>query len=132
MQRIDTLYEGPSDVPPKTPARFGIVVRFSKDYRSSKRAIENIPIISPKGERIPLSELAKISLEDGPTMIFRQEGRRTVTVRTNIRGRDQGGFVAELRQRVQKKIKLPEGYEIRYGGQYENLARVGTRLAIVI
>ncbi|MBE8432292.1 efflux RND transporter permease subunit, partial [Leptospira interrogans serovar Pomona] len=94
MQRIDTLYEGPSDIPPKTPARFGIVVRFSKDYRTSQRAIENMPIISPKGERIPLSELAKVTLEDGPTMIFRQEGRRTVTVRTNIRGRDQGGFVA--------------------------------------
>ncbi|MDI7209260.1 efflux RND transporter permease subunit [Leptospira santarosai] len=132
MQRVDTLYEGPSDIPPKTPARFGIVVRFSKDYRSSQRAIESMPIISPKGERIPLSELAKVSLEDGPTMIFRQEGRRTVTVRTNIRGRDQGGFVAELRKRIQKKIKLPEGYEIRYGGQYENLARVGTRLAMVI
>ncbi|EQA36898.1 heavy metal efflux pump, CzcA family [Leptospira inadai serovar Lyme str. 10] len=132
MQRISTLYEGPSDIPPKTPARFGIVVRFSKDYRASQRAIENMPIISPKGERIPLSELAKITLEDGPTMIFRQEGRRTVTVRTNIRGRDQGGFVNELRKKVEAKVKLPEGYQVRYGGQYENLARVGARLATVI
>lgn len=132
MQRISTLYEGPSDIPPKTPARFGIVVRFSKDYRASKRAIESMPIISPKGERVPLSQLAKITLEDGPTMIFRQEGRRTITVRTNVRGRDQGGFVNELRKKVQQKIKLPEGYEVRYGGQYENLARVGKKLAIVI
>ncbi|PJZ66390.1 CusA/CzcA family heavy metal efflux RND transporter [Leptospira wolffii] len=132
MQRISTLYEGPSDIPPKTPARFGIVVRFSKDYRASKRSIEDMPIISPKGERIPLSQLAKITLEDGPTMIFRQEGRRTITVRTNVRGRDQGGFVNELRKKVQQKIKLPEGYEVRYGGQYENLARVGKKLAIVI
>ncbi|TGK03692.1 efflux RND transporter permease subunit [Leptospira selangorensis] len=132
MQRISTLYEGPSDIPPKTPARFGIVVRFSKDYRASKRAIEAMPIISPKGERVPLSQLAKITLEDGPTMIFRQEGRRTITVRTNVRGRDQGGFVNELRKKVQQKIKLPEGYEVRYGGQYENLARVGKKLAIVI
>ncbi|TGK14390.1 efflux RND transporter permease subunit [Leptospira stimsonii] len=132
MQRIDTLYEGPSDIPPKTPARFGIVVRFSKDYRTSQRAIENMPIISPKGERIPLSEVAQVTLEEGPTMIFRQEGRRTVTVRTNIRGRDQGGFVAELQKRVKQKVKLPDGYEIRYGGQYENLSRVGTRLMMVI
>ncbi|WP_411824777.1 efflux RND transporter permease subunit [Leptospira sp. 'Mane'] len=132
MQRVSTLYEGPSDIPPKTPARFGIVVRFSKDYRASQKAIENMPIISPKGERIPLSELAKISLEDGPTMIFRQEGRRNITVRTNIRGRDQGGFVAELQKKVKEKIKLPEGYQIKFGGQYENLSRVGTKLAIVI
>ncbi|GBF50209.1 heavy metal efflux pump [Leptospira ryugenii] len=132
MQRISTLYEGPSDTPPKTPARFGIVVRFSKDYRASKQAIENMPIISPKGERIPLSELADIQVVDGPTMIFRQEGRRVVTVRTNIRGRDQGGFVAELQKKVAKTIKLPEGYEIKYGGQYENLARVGKKLALVI
>ncbi len=132
MQRVSTLYEGPSDIPPKTPARFGIVVRFSKDYRASKQAIASMPIISPKGERIPLSELADITLEDGPTMIFRQEGRRTVTVRTNIRGRDQGGFVKELQKKVKEKIKLPEGYEIKFGGQYENLSRVGTKLAIVI
>ncbi|AOP33879.1 cation transporter [Leptospira tipperaryensis] len=132
MQRIDTLYEGPSDIPPKIPARFGIVVRFSKDYRTSQRAIENMPIISPKGERIPLSEVAQVTLEEGPTMIFRQEGRRTVTVRTNIRGRDQGGFVAELQNRIKQKVKLPDGYEVRYGGQYENLSRVGTRLMMVI
>ncbi|TGM20199.1 efflux RND transporter permease subunit, partial [Leptospira selangorensis] len=73
-----------------------------------------------------------IEVIDGPTMIFRQEGRRVVTVRTNIRGRDQGGFVSELQKRVKKKIKLPDGYEIRFGGQYENLARVGKKLAIVI
>lgn len=132
MQRVSTLYEGPSDTPPKTPARFGIVVRFSKDYRASKQAIENMPIISPKGERIPLSQLADIEVIDGPTMIFRQEGRRVVTVRTNIRGRDQGGFVSELQKRVKKKIKLPDGYEIRFGGQYENLSRVGKKLALVI
>lgn len=124
MERISTLYEG--------PWRFGIVVRFGKEYRSTIKAIENIPIISPTGERIPLSALAEISLIDGPTMIFRQQGRRTVTVRTNIRGRDQGGFVSELREKVNKELKLPEGYRIDYGGQYENLSRVGKKLVIVI
>jgi cobalt-zinc-cadmium resistance protein CzcA len=132
MNRISTLYEGPSDSPPKVPARFGIVVRFAQDYRASRLAIENMPIISPKGERIPLSALAEIKEIDGPTMIFRQEGMRNVTVRTNIRGRDQGGFVSELQKRIAKEVKLPDGYEIRFGGQYENLARVGTRLSIVI
>ncbi|NUM42682.1 MAG: efflux RND transporter permease subunit, partial [Leptospiraceae bacterium] len=124
MSRISTLYEG--------PWRFGIVVRYSNDYRSTIRSVKNIPIISSKGERIPLSNLAQIDLVDGPTMIFRQQGRRNITVRTNIRGRDQGGFVAELRKKVEKTIKLPEGYRIEYGGQYENLARVGKRLVMVI
>ncbi|MCC6275390.1 MAG: efflux RND transporter permease subunit, partial [Leptospiraceae bacterium] len=124
MSRISTLYEG--------PWRFGIVVRYSNDYRSTIKSVENIPIISSKGERIPLSNLAEVKLVDGPTMIFRQQGRRNITVRTNIRGRDQGGFVSELRKKVEQTIKFPEGYRVEYGGQYENLARVGKRLVIVI
>lgn len=124
MQRVSTLYEG--------PFRFGIVVRFSSQYRATIDAIKNIPIISPTGERIPLSQLAEINLLDGPTMIFRQEGRRVVTVRTNVRGRDQGGFVAELRARIEKEVQIPEGYRIQYGGQYENLSRVGKQLIWIV
>ncbi|TGL44746.1 efflux RND transporter permease subunit [Leptospira perdikensis] len=132
MEPVSNLYEGPMDTPPKDRAVFGIAVRFSKDYRESAREIASIPIISPTGERLPLSELAEITQEDAPTMIFRQDGKRTITVRTNVRGRDQGGFVNELRKRVTKEVKIPEGYEVKYGGQYENLARVGKQLAIVI
>ena len=123
-QRISTLYEG--------PWRFGIVVRYSSEYRSTVKAVENVPIISPSGERIPLSQLAEVKLIDGPTMIFRQEGRRNVSVRTNVRGRDQGGFVIELQKKVKEQIKVPDGYKISYGGQYENLNRVGAKLAKVI
>jgi len=122
--RISTLYEG--------PWRFGIVVRYSADYRASIKSIEDIPVISPKGERIPLAQLAEISLIEGPTLIFRQESRRNITVRTNIRGRDQGGFVAEAQKRVAEKVKFPPGYFIKWGGQFENLSRVGKQLAIVI
>ncbi len=122
--RISTLYEG--------PWRFGIVVRYSADYRASIKSIEDIPVISPKGERIPLAQLAEISLIEGPTLIFRQESRRNITVRTNIRGRDQGGFVAEAQKRVAEKIKFPPGYFIKWGGQFENLSRVGKQLTIVI
>lgn len=132
MEPISNVYEGPMDNPPKERALFGIAVRFNKNYRESSKEIANIPIISPKGERIPLSELADITEEDSPTMIFRQDGKRTITVRLNVRGRDQGGFVNELRERVSKEVKFPEGYEVKYGGQYENLARVGKQLAIVI
>ncbi len=122
--RISTLYEG--------FMRFGIVVRFSREYRWTLESVKNIPVLSPQGERVPLSQLAKIDFDSGPTLIFRQEGRRNITVRTNIRGRDQGGFVKELQEKISKSIKLPDGYVITYGGQYENLARVSKQLAFVL
>ncbi len=122
--RISTLYEG--------PWRFGIVVRYSADYRASIKSIEDIPVISPSGERIPLSQLAKIELLNGATLIFRQEGKRNITVRTNIRGRDQGSFVAEAQKKIAEKVKMPDGYFIKWGGQFENLSRVSTQLSIVL
>lgn len=123
-QRISTLYEG--------PWRFGIVVRFPYEYRKSVKALKALPVFSPMGERIPLAQLADIDIVDGPTMIFRQEGKRAITVRANIRGRDQGSFVAELQKKVNAQIKMPDGYTLQYGGNYENLARVGKQLAIAI
>lgn len=123
-QRISTLYEG--------PWRFGIVVRFPYEYRKSIKALKSLPVFSPLGERIPLAQLADIDIVDGPTMIFRQEGKRAITVRSNIRGRDQGSFVAELQSKVSTQIKMPDGYTLQYGGNYENLARVGKQLAIAI
>jgi cobalt-zinc-cadmium resistance protein CzcA len=137
--RISTLYESPKrDKDQNTrfgidrPSRFGIVVRYSADFRASIKAIENIPVISPQGERIPLAQLARIELLNGPTMIFRQEGQRNITVRTNVRGTDQGGFVAEAQKRIAAKVKFPPGYFIKWGGQFENLSRVAKQLAIVI
>lgn len=123
-QRISTLYEG--------AWRFGIVVRFPYEYRKSVKTLKNLPVFSPMGERIPLSTLADIDIIDGPTMIFRQEGKRAITVRSNIRGRDQGSFVAELQKKVKASIKMPDGYTLQYGGNYENLARVGKQLAVAI
>jgi cobalt-zinc-cadmium resistance protein CzcA len=77
-------------------------------------------------------QLARISLVDGPTIIQREEGKRQISVRTNIRGRDQGGFVAEAQQRVAKYVSLPKGYVLSWGGQFENLSRAAARLAVVI
>ncbi|HRP70944.1 MAG TPA: efflux RND transporter permease subunit, partial [Turneriella sp.] len=119
-QRVSTLYE--------SSRRFGIVVRFPYEYRKSVKALRALPVFAPTGERIALSTLADIDIIDGPTMIFRQEGKRAITVRSNIRGRDQGSFVAELQKKVNAQVKLPEGYSLQYGGNYENLARVGKQL----
>ena len=121
---VGKLYDG--------ERRFDIVVRYSPEYRGSIEAIKNMLVTSPTGGHIPLSELASIELIDGPTIIQREDGKRQISVRTNIRGRDQGSFVAEAQQKVQAAITIPKGYEITWGGQFENLSRAAKRLAIVI
>ena len=122
---ISTLYDDKG-------RRFDIVVRYSSDYRSSIQAVENMLVASSNGNRIPMSQVASIKLVDGPTIIQRENGERQVSVRSNIRGRDQGGFVTEAQNKVASAITLPKGYSIEWGGQFENLARAGKRLAIVI
>jgi len=121
---VSKLYDG--------DMRFDIVVRYSPEYRSSIDAIRRMIVPSPSGGRIPMSQLADIRLVDGPTVIQRQDGYRQVSVRTNIRGRDQGSFVHEAQERVARAVTLPKGYSIMWGGVYENLARAAARLAVVI
>ena len=112
--------------------RFDIVVRYTGEHRGSIDAVRAMLVPTPSGARIPMSQLAEITLVDGPTIIQRQDGRRQITVRTNIRGRDHGGFVAEARQKVEQAVVIPRGYSIQWGGQFENLDRAAKRLSIVI
>ncbi len=121
---VSQLYDG--------ERRFDIVVRYASRYRSSIEAIRSMPVSSPTGGRIPLSMLASIRLVDGPTIIQREDGKRQISVRTNIRGRDQSSFVAEAQRKVNAAISLPKGYSLEWGGQFENLTRAAQRLAIVI
>ena len=112
--------------------RFDIVVRYYPENRSTIEAIKLLQVPSITGSYIPLKEVASIEYVDGETNIYRQDGKRMVTVRTNIKDRDQGSFVAELREKINNKISLPEGYKIIYGGQFENLERASKRLTIAI
>ncbi len=121
---ISTLYDG--------PRRYDIVVRYLPANRNNIDVIRGLQVPSTTGALIPMSELADIRLIDGQTNIYRLDGKRLVTVRTNIRGRDQGSFVAEARQRISKNLHLPQGYGISYGGQFENLERAGKQLGIAI
>lgn len=121
---IGTLYEGSK--------KFDIVVRYSSEFKNSIDAIRNTPVISSTGARVPLANLATIKLEDGPTIVQREDGLRQISVRTNIQGRDQGGFVAEAMKKVNNAISLPRGYKMEWGGQFENLERAGKRLIVVI
>ena len=121
---VSRFYEG--------ERRFDIVVRYSSEFRSSVDAVRRMTVVTPSGARAAMSQLAEIRLVDGPTIIQREDGRRQISVRTNIRGRDQGSFVAEAREKVAQAVTLPKGYTIDWGGQFENLSRAASRLAVVI
>jgi len=112
--------------------RFDITVRYVPDARIDPVAIGAILITTRDGGRIPLSQLATIQVVSGATIIARRENRRQISVRTNIRGRDQGGFVADAQQRFDRAVRLPEGYRVEWGGQFENLARARRRLAFIL
>ncbi|MEP7218835.1 MAG: CusA/CzcA family heavy metal efflux RND transporter, partial [Bacteroidota bacterium] len=121
---IGTLYDGTQ--------RFDIVIRYAPEYRNTFEAVEGLLISSPTGARIPVSQLASVKMIDGATIIQRMDGDRQISVRTNIRGRDQGSFVAEAQAKVAKAITLPKGYTLDWGGQFENLTRAKKRLLLVI
>lgn len=87
---------------------------------------------SPNGALVRLGDLAKIRVLDGPAQISRESGKRRLVIGANVKGRDLGGFVSDLQARVEKDLKLPEGYRIRWGGQFENLERATHTLSIII
>jgi cobalt-zinc-cadmium resistance protein CzcA len=112
--------------------RYDIVLRYVPENRNSLDMIRSIQIPSASGELIPMGQLAVVKLLDGETNLYRADGKRLLIVKTNVQGRDQGGFVAEAREKITKAIKLPQGYTIDYGGQFENLERAGRQLMIAI
>ncbi len=121
---VSTLFEG--------ERRFPITVRFIPEARVDTTAIENILVLTREGGRVPLSQLAAIRIADGATIIARRENRRQISVRTNIRGRDQGSFVAEAQRRFEAAVQLPSGYRVEWGGQFENLQRARRRLTVIL
>jgi cobalt-zinc-cadmium resistance protein CzcA len=121
---VSTLFEG--------DRRFDIVVRYVPEARSTLTEIGNALIPTPDGGRVPLSRLAEIKVSNGASIIARRENRRQISVRTNIRGRDQGTFVAEAQKRLHAEVKLPPAYKVEWGGQFENLERARRRLAWIL
>ncbi|MBK8911428.1 MAG: CusA/CzcA family heavy metal efflux RND transporter [Chlorobi bacterium] len=112
--------------------RFDVVVRLAEPARNNAEAIGNIWVSTPSGPRVPLSELASVALEEGPTRVLRQDGSRFVMVQANVRGRDVESFVNEVRAKITAELKLPAGYNITFGGQFENLQAASQRLTIVV
>ncbi|MFZ4396937.1 MAG: efflux RND transporter permease subunit [Kiritimatiellia bacterium] len=113
--------------------RFAVLVRFPESDRRDIAALERILVPSPEGARVPLGQLARIRETEGPAQISREKGMRRVAVECNIRGRDMGGFVAEVQQALQSATRsLPPGYVVEYGGQFENQQRAMQRLGVVV
>ena len=112
--------------------RFSVSVRFPESFRNNVSAIENILMKSPNGAMVRLSDLADIQLIDGPAQISREMGKRRIIIGANVENRDLGGFVDEVQKGIAAKVKLPPGYFIKWGGQFENLERAAKRLGIII
>jgi cobalt-zinc-cadmium resistance protein CzcA len=112
--------------------KFAIIIRFTKESRNTVERISKIIIPAKGGQRVPISQIARVYYEDGETIISRWDGLRMLTVKTNVRDRDQGSFASELEKRIKKEIKFPEDVEYDLGGQFENLERARKRLFMVI
>ncbi|BCR04892.1 cation transporter [Desulfuromonas versatilis] len=112
--------------------RFPIAVRIAERYRAEPEDLERILVTAPGGEAIPLSQLTRIQVTEGPSTINREWGKRRIVVQANVRGRDVGSFVAEVQSAIDREVKLPSGYYVRYGGQFENLERAQKRLFLVV
>ena len=112
--------------------RFDITVRYVPEARTDPSAIGTILVTTKDGGRVPLSQLAHIHVTSGASIIARRDNRRQISVRTNIRGRDPGGFVSDAQARFAAAVHLPPGYDVDWGGQFENLQRARRRLAFIL
>ena len=112
--------------------QFDITARYRPEARNDVTDLASILVHAKDGSRVPLGQLAEIQIVTGPSIIARRENQREVTVRTNIRGRDQGGFVSDAQKRFSRELKLPPGYSVTWGGQFENLDRARRRLYIIL
>src|SRR5262249_34999723 len=112
--------------------RFGIVAKFERRYMNSPSALGRLPVYTSAGLPVPLAQVARIELVDGQTLIARERGRRRLTVRCDILGRDQGGFVAEAQRSFKKEIEVPAGYRVSWLGMFENLERAQLHFLRVI
>jgi len=123
-QPIGEVFEG--------QRRFPLQVRLDANARENVEQLKKLKVDDPQGRQIPISQLAEIRVEDGPSEISRHAIRRRLLIQCNVRGRDLGGFVAEAQQVVTEEVQLPEGYSLTWGGQFQNLQEASARLMIAV
>lgn len=132
-QAINTAFAGQSaGLVFEGERRYDLTVRLAIQNRQSIEDVRNLFITSPKGEQIPLKQLADVEFKVGPNQIQREAAKRRVIVGFNISGRDIASVVKEIQQKIEQQIKFPPGYYPTYGGQFENLEKAKARLSIAV
>ncbi|WP_243373740.1 CusA/CzcA family heavy metal efflux RND transporter [Geotalea sp. SG265] len=110
---------------------FPIMVRLPEEKRNSLDGIKNLLITTKTGVNVPLEQLAEVKMVEGPVQISRQDGVRRIGIEMNITGRDMGSFVTEAKEKIRSQVKLPPGYYLTWGGQFENQQRAMKKLMII-
>ncbi len=123
-QSTGILYEG--------ERRFDLVVRLAGEQRQQLQDVQQLLIPTPRGAQLPLYQLAKVEIQEGPNQIQREDAKRRIVVGFNVRGRDVQSIVQELQEKTSKNMRLPAGYYITYGGAFENLNAAKDRLSIAV
>ncbi len=112
--------------------RIPLVLRAGENVRLSPALFEALRIPTSAGVAIPLTQVARLIRTEGPVAVSRENAARYVTIQSNVVGRDLVGFVEEVKQRIGREVKLPSGYQVVYGGQFENQQRAAARLLVVV
>ena len=119
-------------LPAGSPERYDVVVRYQEPYRKDPKAINNIRLLSPSGERVSLAQVTTMEVRDGAYDIYREGNSRYVSVTFNVRGRDLNSSVEDAMAQISKKVKLPPGYHLDWSGEYESAKRASARLAVIV
>ncbi|MCK9219148.1 MAG: CusA/CzcA family heavy metal efflux RND transporter [Bacteroidales bacterium] len=112
--------------------RFGLVVRFDKDFRQSLNDVKNISVGLPNGSQLPLEQVADITIKSGPAQVSREDTKRRITIGFNVRNRDVQSVINDVTANIDKQVILPTGYYVTYGGQFKNLEAAKSRLAVAV
>ena len=112
--------------------RFGLVVRLDKDYRQSLDDVKSLSVSLPSGGQVPFEQIASVEIKTGPAQVSRENTKRRITVGFNVRNRDVQTVIDEVSKQIDEKVKLPTGYFVSYGGQFQNLQAAKARLAIAV
>ena len=112
--------------------RYTVALRLPDRYRDDPGALRAVLLRASGGEQVTLGQVAQVEVKRGPEKIEREEGQRRIVVMSNVRGRDLGSFVAEVRTVIEREVTLPPGYFVEYGGQFENQQRATRRLMLIV
>lgn len=121
---VGTIFEG--------QRRFDLVVRLPEEVLGNPDIVATLPVANDKGRFVPLAQVADVRLDTGPSQVSRKNVQRRIVVECNVRGRDLASFVAEAQRKVNQAVRLPAGYYIEWGGQFEQLQEARQRLAVVV